>query len=397
MQKVITINLNGAAYQFDEDAFDTLRRYLDQARLRLKDNPDLAEIMTDLEQAIGEKCQKFLGAHKTVVSASEITQVLDEMGPVDGGEEPQSTDAGSQPGATPPLRDGDAPKRLYQISDGAIISGVCQGIAAYLNVDATLVRLVFVILAVVTKGGFALVYLVMMFVIPEASTSEEHAAAHGAPFNAKEIVDHATSKARSVADQALKNPKAFHADWRKQHRDFRRKWHREHRAWKREWRQSRRRARRWWGVPASAAPVAPPPVGYAAQVTAGVLVPVLSLASAAVFWIWAAAMMSLLATGAIFGRSLPSDLPMWAALLILALLFNMFAWPLHHARQASHAALGGRQRYGSVAAWDGMMGFGFWLLLGWAAYRYIPEVHQFFDNLPLVRDNLREVFGPLRR
>ena len=100
MQKVITINLNGAAYQFDEDAFDTLRRYLDQARLRLKDNPDLAEIMTDLEQAIGEKCQRFLGAHKTVVSASEITQVLDEMGPVDGGEEPQSTDAGSQPGAT---------------------------------------------------------------------------------------------------------------------------------------------------------------------------------------------------------------------------------------------------------------------------------------------------------
>ena len=82
---------------------------------------------------------------------------------------------------------------------------------------------------------------------------------------------------------------------------------------------------------------------------------------------------------------------------ILVLLFNMVAWPLHHARHASHVALGGRQRYGSVGAWDGMMGFGFWLLLGWAAYRYIPEVHQFFDNLPLVRDNLREVFAPLRR
>src|SRR5258706_607301 len=129
-----------------------------------------------------------------------------------------------------------------QLDEGAMLSGVCQGLAAYLHVDVILVRLVFVILAIVTKGGFALVYLVLMFVIPPASTSEEHAAAHGAPFNAKEIVDQAKSTARDVVDQARKTSAAFGAaDWRHPN-DWKQQWRRE----KREWRQKRSRERRGW-------------------------------------------------------------------------------------------------------------------------------------------------------
>src|SRR2546421_1014962 len=60
MHKVIVINLNGRAYQVDEVGYDALRAYLDRAEVQLRTNPDLAEIMTDLEQAIGEKCQRFL-------------------------------------------------------------------------------------------------------------------------------------------------------------------------------------------------------------------------------------------------------------------------------------------------------------------------------------------------
>jgi len=77
MNKVIVINLNGHAYQVDEIGHDALRAYLDRAEAQLRDNPDLAEIMADLEQAIGEKCQRFLNPHKTVVSAAEIEQILE--------------------------------------------------------------------------------------------------------------------------------------------------------------------------------------------------------------------------------------------------------------------------------------------------------------------------------
>ena len=69
MQKVITINLNGNAYQLDESGYDALRAYLNHADAQLGGNPDKAEIIRDLEQSIAEKCMRFLGPGKSVVSA----------------------------------------------------------------------------------------------------------------------------------------------------------------------------------------------------------------------------------------------------------------------------------------------------------------------------------------
>ena len=87
MQKVISINLNGNAYHVEEAGYDALIAYLDTAQRQLRDNPDRDEILADLEQAIAEKCRRFLSAHKTVVSAAEVDQIIKEMGPVDGAAE----------------------------------------------------------------------------------------------------------------------------------------------------------------------------------------------------------------------------------------------------------------------------------------------------------------------
>src|ERR1700761_661377 len=85
MRTVITISLNGNAYQLDAVGYDALRAYLQVAEQRLAGNPDQEEILADLEQAIADKCSRYLGPHKNVVSAAEVTEVLREMGPVDGG------------------------------------------------------------------------------------------------------------------------------------------------------------------------------------------------------------------------------------------------------------------------------------------------------------------------
>ena len=39
-------------------------------------------------------------------------------------------------------------KRLYRLKDGRIVAGVCAGLAAYLGIDATLIRLGFALLTV---------------------------------------------------------------------------------------------------------------------------------------------------------------------------------------------------------------------------------------------------------
>ena len=83
MQKVITINLNGNAFQLDEDGYEALRAYLAEAGARLGGNPDASEILRDLEQSIAEKCQRHLGPGKSVVTTAEVDQMLREIGPVD--------------------------------------------------------------------------------------------------------------------------------------------------------------------------------------------------------------------------------------------------------------------------------------------------------------------------
>lgn len=57
-------------------------------------------------------------------------------------------------------------KRLYKSNTNKMIDGVCGGVAEYLNLDPTVVRLVWVILA--CMGGSGLVaYLIAMLIIPE--------------------------------------------------------------------------------------------------------------------------------------------------------------------------------------------------------------------------------------
>ena len=396
MQKVITVNLNGNAYQLEETAYAALRAYLDRAELQLKDNPDKAEIIADLEQAIGDKCRRFLGPHKTVMATSEIEQIVAEMGPVEGS-------AGLAAGAAAPdpvsssssktRTDTDAPKRLYRIVDGAMISGVCAGLAAYSHTNVTVIRVIFFVLFFGTGGAFALVYLGLMFILPPATTSEEHAAAYGMPFNAQELVDQAKQYseqfkkgAQQFKEGAFQNSWEWRRQWRQQRRDFRRQMRQQRWMW-------RRRTWAWpgagsWSTSGAVSPVAPPyQPGYGSQIAAGIALPILTIINAALFCVWLAVLFSIVTTGTVFGISLPPEVPSWVGLIAIMMIYSMIAWPLHALRRATYYTLGGAH-YGPAGAWDALMGVGFTVLFLWLAYQYIPEVREFVQNLPAMIDSL---------
>ncbi|HEX7137366.1 MAG TPA: PspC domain-containing protein [Vicinamibacterales bacterium] len=369
MQKVITINLNGNAYQIDERGYAALVAYLEQAEQQLAGNPDRAEILADLEQAIAEKCQRFLSAQKNVVTAAEVDQIIAEMGPV---ERPSEATAGAgASGATDDrARSSGAPRRLYLVKEGAMIAGVCNGIAAFIGIDATIVRVVFLVLLFLTKGFWALVYGVLMFVIPSANTAEERAAAHGEPFNAQELIDRAK---KGYAD--IGGP-TFSWGWLGN-------WRREHRAWRRQHRAARRAV--WWPPP----PVVPAPhFNYATRIGAGLMIPIFSLVSVLAFMAFAYACASLVMSREAFGRPLPLEVPLWLGLLVVFLAYNAISWPLRTARRASYFAVGG-YHYGMVAAWDGVLSVGFAIVIAWIAYQTMPEVHDLVNALPGFWDVLR--------
>ncbi len=71
-------------------------------------------------------------------------------------------------------------RKLYRSRSDRMISGVCGGLADYLQFDPTLVRVIVVLLAAVTQGGVLVAYLIMTVVVPEEPLEGPGAAAPAA-------------------------------------------------------------------------------------------------------------------------------------------------------------------------------------------------------------------------
>jgi len=58
-------------------------------------------------------------------------------------------------------------KKLYRSRTDRMISGVCGGLGKYLGIDPTLIRLVFVLLLLFGVGSGLILYVILMFIVPE--------------------------------------------------------------------------------------------------------------------------------------------------------------------------------------------------------------------------------------
>ncbi len=59
------------------------------------------------------------------------------------------------------------PKKLVRNMEKKMICGVCAGLADYLNVDVTMVRIVVVALGLFTNIAMIIFYIIAAFLIPE--------------------------------------------------------------------------------------------------------------------------------------------------------------------------------------------------------------------------------------
>ncbi|MGH7995405.1 MAG: PspC domain-containing protein [Opitutaceae bacterium] len=367
MNRVVNANLNGNAYLLEENGYEALRTYLDGAARRLDINPDRDEIMADIEQAVADKFNGLLGPRKTVILTREVETVIAEMGPVEdaGGEgaPPGSPDGPGGPGpAPPPLRatgpEVIPPKRLYRLPTGAMIAGVCNGIAAYLNVDVTIVRLGFVLVTACTVGFGLLAYLVLAIVVPPATTPAEREAASGIRSTSGDFIRRARegyyAGLRTLQDRSAR-------------RAWKRRFHREMRQaaaqWKSRWREG-------WAEPCGW------PHG-------AVFAPLASLPLVGLALLWIAAMISVLANHTILGFPVPAGIPVWVTILLLIVIYRLVAWPFRLARHASYWywGRGAHPPPPLVPISEGFLWLAFWIVLIWFANRHIHEVHAALRNI----------------
>ncbi len=60
----------------------------------------------------------------------------------------------------------DKNKKLYRVEEGKMIAGVCGGIAEYFGIDATIVRLAWVIFSLCGGCG-VLAYIIALIIMPQ--------------------------------------------------------------------------------------------------------------------------------------------------------------------------------------------------------------------------------------
>ena len=226
----VSLNGHAGQFRLEGDAYDRLSQYLDRAAARLPADSDRAEVLGDLERSVGDKLVAKLaatpGSEDRIVTATDIEASLEEIGGFDGEDELGTDDgliprrlrrlhrirAGKQVAGVctglaayadldikwvrlgflaataltagvaavvyivlafilPVSATADAPvpprtRPLERIREGQQIAGVCNGLAAYAELDVAWVRVVFLAATVLTAGGFALVYAVLAFILP---------------------------------------------------------------------------------------------------------------------------------------------------------------------------------------------------------------------------------------
>jgi phage shock protein PspC (stress-responsive transcriptional regulator) len=247
------------------------------------------------------------------------------MGPVQdasGADEPAGV-----PGAAAGARGGPgetaggpgpaSPKRLYKIREGAMIGGVCNGLAAYFGIDVTIVRIAFAFLGFIWGSG-VLLYVLMMIILPRAETSAEKAAAYGAPSTAEEFIKRA--REGYYGGMRTFGDKKAYREWKSQ---FKREMRQHKRAFQQEVRQNihqwRQNWRQHWGQHPQAHD------SWIAGSFLSLLITIVSL-------VGLCAVLSLIFTGSVFSFALPAGMPLWVGIILLFIIFHIIKWPLRAAR-----------------------------------------------------------------
>lgn len=213
MNRVVKVSISNCAFTLAEEAFVTLKTYLDKLRNYYIGQEGGKEIVDDIEERIAELLNERTSLGTRVVSKADVDEVLEIMGTPEMIEDEDPVGKNASQGA--PAYAEKLRKDLYRDADHRIFGGVCSGLAAYWNWDVALVRLLFVAVtlcsgaflhvALVSHGVFAgwtvLTYIIMWICIPKAVTVEEKCAMRGAPVTAKDIEHQAQASYRGGKTQ----------------------------------------------------------------------------------------------------------------------------------------------------------------------------------------------------
>ncbi|MBX2906050.1 MAG: PspC domain-containing protein [Taibaiella sp.] len=173
MEKVININFRGRVIPIEESAYEALKKYSDALSRYFANEESGDEIIADIESRIAELLAARLKQGASCININDLNAVIDSIGRVedisaaDGDEEKQERQ--QQAGSTSYNAAPAGPGGLFRNADDKMIAGVCSGLAARMNIDPVIMRVLFVLLF----GALFWIYILLWLIVPLRSPATQ--------------------------------------------------------------------------------------------------------------------------------------------------------------------------------------------------------------------------------
>jgi len=203
MKATEQISVGGYAFTLEQDASQALGKYIAELESHYLQQEGGKEIMEGIEERVAELLLDKCGNGR-VGTLAHVQAVIDVVG------RPERIEA-DDPATEAPA--GEKPrKRLFRDIANKSLGGVCSGLAAYLEIEVSWLRIGFIVLTLINffggmrSGMWSLtvpgIYCILWLAMPAARTAQDRWAMSGESGTADEIRRNVQSGIREMGDTA---------------------------------------------------------------------------------------------------------------------------------------------------------------------------------------------------
>jgi phage shock protein PspC (stress-responsive transcriptional regulator) len=179
MKKQASVNIGGYVFVLEENVYEYLDQYLNGIRDSLEGTPEeIQEIINDIEQRIGELLSNKIISNKDTVTREHIDEIIQTMGKPEDYKEPDSESKENSRF--------ESRKKLYRNPKDRLVGGVASGMAYYLGIDTTIMRLIWLLVIFLTGIG-VLAYIILWILLPNAGDRISYMEMQGEQINIENI------------------------------------------------------------------------------------------------------------------------------------------------------------------------------------------------------------------
>lgn len=208
MKKTLTINISGTVFHIEEDAYEALRKYIENLKNYFGKDAEGKEIIADIEARIAEIFTEKASEKNEAVTLEWVEELIETLG--------TSEKFSEEVGEEEPLAGQRSRKRkLYRDPEQTVLAGVCGGLAAYFNMDPVVIRLIVVLLVLITSGAGVLAYIILWIVVPKAVSTAQRLEMKGEEVTIKNIEKFLKDEMNVVKESYKKIRRSRFFSWKK--------------------------------------------------------------------------------------------------------------------------------------------------------------------------------------